>query len=96
MITNDESLIHVRHKIIEDVCRLAWNDQLDEEHKEEIVYKIAPGPRPAVGRCCIYKEREIVRHRIRLAEGLNPVNNPDSSNMVQVIQPACDECPLSA
>ena len=96
MITNDESLIRVRHKIIEDVCRLAWNDQLDEEHIEEIVYKIAPGPRPAVGRCCIYKEREIVRHRIRLAEGLNPVNNPDSSNMVQVIQPACDECPLSA
>ena len=39
MITNDESLIRVRHKIIEDVCRLAWNDQLDEEHKEEIVYK---------------------------------------------------------
>ena len=96
LITNDESLIRVRHKIIEDVCRLAWNDQLDEEHKEEIVYKIAPGPRPAVGRCCIYKEREIVRHRIRLAEGLNPVNNPDSGNMVQVIQPACDECPLSA
>ena len=55
MINNDEALIQTRHLVLEETCRLAWNDQLDEEHKEEMVYKIIPGPKPAIGRCCIYK-----------------------------------------
>ncbi len=95
MINSDEALIQTRHKIIEETCRLEWNGQLDEQHKEEIVYRIIPGPKPEIGRCCIYKEREIVRHRIRLACGENLMDNPDSDNEVQVIKPACDECPLS-
>ena len=96
MINNDEALIQTRHLVLEETCRLAWNDQLDEEHKEEMVYKIIPGPKPAIGRCCIYKEREIVRHRTRLACGENLMENLDSKNEVQVIKPACDECPLSS
>ena len=96
MINNDEALIQTRHLVLEETCRLAWNDQLDEEHKEELVYKIIPGPKPAIGRCCIYKEREIVRHRTRLACGENLMENLDSKNEVQVIKPACDECPLSS
>ena len=96
MINNDEALIQTRHLVLEETCRLAWNDQLDEEHKEEMVYKIIPGPKPAIGRCCIYKEREIVRHRMKLACGENLLENRDSKNEVQVIKPACDECPLSS
>ena len=96
MINNDESLLQFRHKIIEETCRLAWDNELTEENQESLIYKMLPGPKPSIGRCCIYKEREIVRHRFRLACGLNPIDNPDSSNVVQVIKPACDECPLSA
>ena len=95
MINNDEALIQTRHLVIEETCRLAWNDQLDEQHKEEMVFKIIPGPKPAIGRCCVYKEREIVRHRMRLASGENLMDNLESKNEVQVIKPACDECPLS-
>ena len=95
MINNDEALIQTRHLVIEETCRLAWNDQLDEQHKEEMVFKIIPGPKPAIGRCCVYKEREIVRHRMRLASGENTLDNLESKNEVQVIKPACDECPLS-
>ena len=95
MITNDKGLVGFKHKIMEEVCRLAWNDELDEEHKEKLVYKLAPGPKPEY-RCCVYKEREIVRQRIRLACGLSTTYNEDSKNIVQVIDPACDECPIHA
>ena len=42
-----------------------------------------PGPQ-ATWRCCIYKEREIIKQRVRLAEGKCPAGM-DSSNVVQVI-----------
>ena len=95
MITNDKGLVGFKHRIMEEVCRLAWNDELDEEHKDQLVYKLAPGPKP-VYRCCVYKEREIVRQRIRLACGLSTTYNEGSKNIVQVIDPACDECPIHA
>ena len=39
------------------------------------------GPEPTF-RCCIYKEREIVRQRIRLAEGKAP-GAEDDGNIVR-------------
>ena len=44
MINNDEALIQTRHLVIEETCRLAWNDQLDEEHKEGAGLQNHPGP----------------------------------------------------
>ena len=95
MVTNDEGIVHYKHKIMEEVARLAWNDQLDEDHKEELVYKIFPGPLPTY-RCCVYKEREICRRRIRLSCAQNLPGRENSTNIVQVIKPACADCPLSA
>lgn len=77
-----------------EVCKLAWEDKLDQENLEKIVYKVSPGPKP-VYRCCVYKEREIVRARIRLSSCLNADVNNDTKNVVQVIKPACDDCPTS-
>ena len=97
MITNDVGIVHLKHVILEEVARLAWEDNLTEEAKDALVYKIIPGPL-AQYRCCIYKEREIVRQRIRLAEGLCPTAEPDqqSDSVIQVIRPACEECPISS
>ncbi|MBE5837240.1 4Fe-4S dicluster domain-containing protein [Butyrivibrio sp.] len=95
MVTNDESMNRFKHNIMEQVCRLEWDGKNDPEHIEELILKIIPGPKPSY-RCCVYKEREIVRQRIRLAQAKNPSYNPDSENIVQVIDPACDECPISA
>ncbi|MCR4763220.1 MAG: 4Fe-4S dicluster domain-containing protein [Lachnospiraceae bacterium] len=95
MVTSDSGIVSLKHRIMEEICRLAWNDQLDAEHKEQVVYEIIPGPKPSY-RCCVYKEREIVRQRIRLACAENPTYNRDSQNVVQVIDSACDECPISA
>lgn len=97
MVTNDEGIVHLKHKILEEVARLAWEDNLTDEAKDALVYKIIPGPL-AQYRCCIYKERELVRQRIRLAEGLCPTADPEyqSDNIIQILRPACEECPISA
>ena len=95
MVTNDATLVKLKHKIMEETERLAWDGNLDEEHKEKLIYEIIPGPM-ATYRCCVYKERELVKQRIRLSEAKNPDGVSTSENIVQVIRPACEECPLSA
>ena len=97
MVTNDQGIVSLKHRVIEEVARLAWDDNLTEAAKDALVYKIIPGP-IAQYRCCIYKEREIVRQRIRLAEGLCPTADPDhqSDSVIQVLRPACEECPISS
>ncbi len=95
MVTGDKSLLSYKHKVMEEVAKLAWADELDEAHMNKLVYDLVPGPKPTY-RCCIYKEREVTRQRIRLSLAENTESNPDSHNIVQVIKSACDECPLSA
>ena len=93
MITNDKSLVNLKHEVLREVCRLAWDDALTHENLERIVMKISPGPKPAY-RCCVYKEREIVRGRVRLAMGLDPDIDRPTKNVVAVIPAACDDCPI--
>ena len=93
MITNDKGIVDLKHEILREVCTLAWEDTLTEENIEKIVYTISPGPKPQY-RCCVYKEREIVRGRIRLAMGQNPDPAHPSDNVVAVIPAACDDCPI--
>ena len=93
MVTNDATILRIKHEILYEVAKLAWNDQL-EDGRDDIPYKISPGPQ-AQYRCCVYKEREIVRQRIRLAEGKCP-SDRNTNNVVQVINAACEECPIAS
>lgn len=92
MVTNDEALLKVKYDVIAEVAKLAFDGEL-EEKEHEIPYKLIPGPK-AKFRCCIYKEREIIRQRVRLAEGKCP-SHIHSDNMIQVIPSACEECPIT-
>lgn len=94
MVTNDKGIRDLKHEIATEVCKLTWEGKLNSEERERIVFRISPGPKPDY-RCCVYKERAIVRERIRLACGLNADVNNDTKNVVQVIRPACDDCPTS-
>ena len=71
MVTNDATLLRIKHQVLYEVAKMAWEGCL-EQRREEIPYKMLPGPK-AQFRCCIYREREIIRERVRLAEGLCPV-----------------------
>ena len=93
MITNDKGIVELKHFVLREVCRLAWEGRLDAEETEKIVYRVSPGPKPQY-RCCVYKEREIVRGRIRLAMGQDPDPSCPSPNVVSVISAACDDCPI--
>lgn len=93
MVTNDATILKLKHEVLYAVSKAAWEDNLKEK-EHDIPYDIIPGPQ-AQYRCCIYKEREIIRQRVRLAEGKCP-KGKDSANVVQVINAACEECPIAA
>lgn len=70
MVTNDGTIIQIKHDILCEVAKLVFAGKFETE-KDELPYRMMPGPK-AKYRCCVYKEREIVRQRIRLAEGKAP------------------------
>lgn len=89
----DENVIKIKHDVLYEVAKLAFADEL-EEKRDGIAQSLIPGPTPQF-RCCIYKEREIIRQRVRLAEGKAPGMH-DNGNIVQVISSACEDCPISS
>ena len=94
MVTNDAAILDIKHRVMLEVARLAWEGKLEEE-RDALPYQMIPGPR-AQFRCCIYKEREIIRERVRLAEGKCPSGKGEDPNVVQVIDAACEECPIAS
>ena len=78
----------LKYKVLREVARLAWNDQL-LERVHDIPKTIVSGKEPTM-RCCIYKERAILAERVKLAMG----GDRDNPNMIEVIDIACDECPV--
>ncbi len=89
----DENIIKIKHEVLYQVAKLAFTGEL-EEKRDDIPFMIIPGPNPQF-RCCIYKEREIIRQRVRLAEGKAPGTH-DDGNIIQVISSACEDCPISS
>ncbi|MCR5792010.1 MAG: 4Fe-4S dicluster domain-containing protein [Lachnospiraceae bacterium] len=92
MFNNDATLLKIKQEVLYQVARLAFKGEL-EKKKDALPFKMIPGPK-AQFRCCIYKEREVIRQRILLAEGKCP-GAEESDNIVQVISSACEECPIS-
>ena len=84
----DTKVQNLKYKVLREVARCAWNDELLEKEMD-IPMIIVPG-RTATMRCCVYKERAIVGERIKLAKG----GHKDNPNVIEVIDIACDECPV--
>lgn len=84
----DTSVQEIKYKVLREVATLAFEDRL-EEGLLNIAETIMPGPKPTM-RCCIYKERAIINERVKLALG----GSPDNKNVVEVLNIACDECPV--
>ena len=89
----DENVIKIKHAVLREVAKLAFEGTLDAQ-RDHIAVRLIPGPTPQF-RCCIYKEREIIRQRVRLAEGKAP-GPEDNGNVIQVISAACEDCPISS
>ncbi len=84
----DTRVQHLKYKVLREVARQAWQGTL-YDNLLDIPTLLAPGDQPTM-RCCIYKERAILSERVKLAMG----GGKDSSNIIEVIEIACDECPV--
>lgn len=85
----DTKVQHLKYKVLREVARLAWQDEL-LEHVLDIPQTIVPGKTPTM-RCCVYKERAILTERVKLAMG----GSKERPEIIQVIDIACDDCPAS-
>ncbi|MBQ0025087.1 MAG: monomeric [FeFe] hydrogenase [Bacteroidales bacterium] len=77
-----------KYKVLKEVIRRAYDGNLDNAYLD-IPKVVSPGPKSEL-RCCIYKERAIVQENVKMAMG-GDKSNP---NVVEVIDIACDECPI--
>ena len=84
----DTQVQYLKYKVLREVARYAFEDRLMDAYTE--IPKLIVKEKPTM-RCCIYKERAIVGERIKLALG-GDKKNP---NVIEVIDIACDECPVS-
>ena len=84
----DTKVQHLKYKVLREVARHAWADTLLEK-VSQIPKLIVPGKEPTM-RCCVYKERAILEERVHLAMG----GNRNNSNVIEIIDIACDECPM--
>ena len=84
----DTKVQHLKYEVLREVAREAWNDTL-LENAINIPKMIIPGNKPTM-RCCVYMERAILTERVKLAMG-GDKSNP---NVIEVIDIACDECPM--
>ena len=85
----DTKVQYLKYKILREVTKHAFAGNLMDCYTD-IPGVIVKGDESTM-RCCVYKERAIVTERIKLALG-GDKSNP---NVIEVIDIACDECPVS-
>lgn len=84
----DTKVQELKYEVLKEIIKCAYDGDMSGVYTD-IPKKIVPGPKASM-RCCIYKERAILQERIKLALG----GNKDNPNIVEVIDIACDECPI--
>ncbi len=84
----DTKVQHLKYKVLREVAKEAFAGTLAEK-AIDIPKAVVPGKVPTM-RCCVYKERAILTERVKLAMG----RNDKTSNIIEVIDIACDECPV--
>ena len=84
----DTKVQHLKYKVLKEVARLSFDGKLLDKILD-IPSTLVPGNEPTM-RCCVYKERAILGERVKLSMG----GNKENKNTIEVIEIACDECPV--
>lgn len=85
----DTKVQELRYGVLKEIAKRVYNNE-PLTSMLNIPKTFIAGPKPTM-RCCIYKERAIVEERVLLT--LN-AKTKDPSNVVKVIDIACDGCPV--
>src|SRR5690554_2063238 len=93
----DHEARQLKFDVLVEVAHRSYSESIDSNIEDDIAHKLIPTPK-ADFRCCVYKEREILRQRTRLAMGKDPVKTgkkcSKSTQVVKVIEAACDGCSI--
>lgn len=91
----DHEARQFKFDVLREVSRRSFEGTLSEEVENDLAYQLIPTTK-ADFRCCVYKEREIIRERTRMAMGKPPIPIPEEENhprqIVRVLEAACDGC----
>ncbi|MCI8791560.1 MAG: 4Fe-4S binding protein [Eubacterium sp.] len=93
MLNENDTIEEVKSEVLYHVAKAAFEGNL-EKIEATLPYEILPGSKPSY-RCCVYKEREIIRERIMLAKNINPATGDDCNNTVVILPAACENCPIT-
>lgn len=97
-------VIKLRRKVLREVAKLTFDGTL-QENVDEILQTVVTEEGPRY-RCCVHKERAVLKHRIKLVlgqagnlslqEATQNALAGKSSNIpvVNVLPEACDQCPI--
>ena len=85
----DTKIQELKYQALKEIATNAYDDTL-VDNLLSIPMKIIPN-NTATMRCCVYKERAIFAERLKIAMG----GNKSIKGIVEVINIACDECPMS-
>ena len=100
------AVAQLRRMVLEHLSRYTWNDVLID-HVYDILQEVRDDtPRY---RCCVYKERAVLKNRIDMALGQDCKENiieaskktlfePERKDLpiIDVLPAACDQCPIDA
>ena len=75
-----------KYQVNREITERFINGTLDNS-LDEIAEKLRSGPKPTT-RCCIYKERHIIKERAK-----NAIEPLKGTNVINILHDACDECP---
>ena len=93
MFANDSR--QFKFSVLLEICRQAFAGDLDEAEVHARARELVSLSSPRV-RCCVYKEREVLRQRVRLSLGQMASDTApyNPRQIVQVIDAACDGCSI--
>ncbi len=84
----ESNVQYIKYLVNREITERFINGTLDSS-LDEIAEKLVPGPKPAT-RCCIYKERHIIKERAK-----NAIYPQTKDNVISILHDACDECPVN-
>lgn len=86
----------IKLAVLTKTAEYTFNGTLDDNW-DNIPYELTDPIKPSF-RCCVYREREIIRQRVRLAMGRLPSDlhyeKIDQTQIVHVMKAACEGCPI--
>ncbi|PAT02215.1 hypothetical protein CI105_02400 [Candidatus Izimaplasma bacterium ZiA1] len=77
----------LKYKVLKAAAKAGFNKE-KRVSKSKLAKEIIPGPKPSF-RCCIHKERTIIKERLQIA-----LHEEKDESIIKVIDSACEQCPI--